>query len=260
MKLIDLTRRKFMQNAAALGLVATATPKLSFAAHHKVLRVRAASDIQDIDPGDPAASTDQDVMMAIFNKLVSYDPTSTNWGWELEAATSIEQLDPTHVRFTLMPGVEWTNGFGEMTSEDVKYSFQRIADPDFGSWARVDWEQLKEVQIVDKYTGIITLNEPFAPLFFSTLPYGSGTIICKNAVEALPDKKFTTNPPASSGPYKIKNWVPKQKLVFERHDAWPGAQPDFEEIHRGRVENWRAYVRVRWQCPSLSLRASVRLP
>ena len=28
----------------------------------------------------------------------------------------------------------------------------------------------------------------------------------------------------------------------------------------GRVENWRAYVRVRWQCPSLSLRASVRLP
>ena len=31
-------------------------------------------------------------------------------------------------------------------------------------------------------------------------------------------------------------------------------------IARGRVENWRAYVRVRWQCPSLSLRASVRLP
>ena len=28
----------------------------------------------------------------------------------------------------------------------------------------------------------------------------------------------------------------------------------------GRVENWRAYVRVRWQCPSFSLRASVRLP
>ena len=33
-----------------------------------------------------------------------------------------------------------------------------------------------------------------------------------------------------------------------------------DAVNWGRVENWRAYVRVRWQCPSLSLRASVRLP
>ena len=69
------------------------------------------------------------------------------------------------------------------------------------------------------------------------MPYGSGTIICKNAVEALPDKKFTTDPPASSGPYKIKEWVPKQKLVLERHAGWPGPQPDFEEIHILPIED-----------------------
>ena len=237
MHIVNLSRRKFMQGAAALGLIATATPRLARAEGHRVLRARSASDIQDIDPGDPAAGSDQDVMMAIFNKLVAYDPTSTNWGWELEAATSVEQLDPVHVRFTLMPGVEWTNGFGEMTSEDVKYSFERIADPDFGSWARVDWEQLKEVRIVDKYTGVITLNEPFAPLFFSTLPYGSGTIICKKAVDALPEKRFTTDPPASSGPYRIKRWVPKQQLVLERHAGWPGPKPDFDEIHILPIED-----------------------
>ena len=170
MKLINLTRREFMPSAAALGLVATATPKVSLGAHHKVLRVRSASDIQDIDPGDPAAGSDQDVMMAIFNKLVAYDPMSSNWGWEHEAATSIEQLEPTHIRFTLMPGVEWTNGFGEMTSEDVKYSFERSADPDFGSWARVDWEQLEEVQIVDKYTGIIAPGRRQLPV--PQVPHG----------------------------------------------------------------------------------------
>ena len=54
--------------------------------------------------------------------------------------------------------------------------------------------------------------------------------------------------------------------VCHASDAWPraGAVPagiaEPYRRHRGRVENWRAYVRVRWQCPALSLRGSIRLP
>lgn len=238
MKVLGLTRRRFLEMTAAAMTSLAAASSRTHAQGTKVLRVRSSADIQDIDPSNPAASEDQDVMMAVFNKLVSYK-TGTEWGWELEAATSIEQVDPTHVKFTLMPGVMWTNGFGEMTTEDVKYSFERLNNADF-TWTYVDWQTLKEVEIVDKYNGVITLKEPFAPLFNSTLPYGSGTIICKKAVEALPEKKFTTDPPATCGPYKIKSWAPKQKMVLARHDGWPGPKPDFDEVEIYPIEDGKA--------------------
>lgn len=234
MKVFPVTRRNFMAMASAAGVATIANSSHSWGQSEKVLRVRSQSDIQGIDPLNPAAAADQDVMMAVFNKLVSYKPlygsesADAGWGWELEAAASIEELDSTHVKFTLMPGIMWTNGFGEMTSEDVKYSFERHAKME--SWTAVDWDPLTEVQIVDKYTGIMVFSEPFAPLFNSTLPYGSGTIVCKAAVEQLDEKKFSVEPPATSGPYKIESWAPKQKLVLTRHDGWPGEKPEFDRI------------------------------
>jgi peptide/nickel transport system substrate-binding protein len=49
-------------------------------------------------------------------------------------------------------------------------------------------------------------------------------------VEQLPDQKFSVEPPATSGPYKIESWSPKQKLVLTRHDGWPGPRPTFDRI------------------------------
>ena len=233
-RIAPITRRQFLAAVGSTGVAAVSHPSLTWGSSEKVLRVRSNSDIQGIDPLNPAAGADQDVMMAVFNKLVAYKPilgsgsASGGWDWQLEAATSVEQVDPTHVRFTLMPGIMWTNGFGEMTTDDVKFSFERHAKQK--SWTAVDWDPLKEVKIVDKYTGILEFNKPFAPLFNSTLPYGSGTIVCKAAVEQLPDQKFSVEPPATSGPYKIESWTPKQKLVLTRHDGWPGPRPTFDRI------------------------------
>ena len=154
-RIAPITRRQFLAAVGSTGVAAVSHPSLTWASSEKVLRVRSNSDIQGIDPLNPAAGADQDVMMAVFNKLVAYKPilgsgsASGGWDWQLEAATSVEQVDPTHVRFTLMPGIMWTNGFGEMTTDDVKFSFERHAKQE--SWTAVDWDPLKEVKIVDKY-------------------------------------------------------------------------------------------------------------
>ena len=71
-----------------------------------------------IDPSERIDVNDERIMNIIFSRLVRHKE-GTAWGWELDAAESIEQVDPTHIRFTLRPEVMWTNGFGEMTSEDV---------------------------------------------------------------------------------------------------------------------------------------------
>ena len=43
---------------------------------------------------------------------------------------SIEQSeDGLEIAFKLKEGVQWHNGYGEVTTEDVKFSYERMIDP-----------------------------------------------------------------------------------------------------------------------------------
>jgi peptide/nickel transport system substrate-binding protein len=57
-----------------------------------------------------------------------------------------------------------------MTAEDVKFSYERMADPAQQSEYADDMAQLDHVEVTDKYSGVIVLKEPFAPLWTSSLP------------------------------------------------------------------------------------------
>ena len=189
-----------------------------------------------------AFSDDGETAFSLFPGLVRFKPTfepGQAWEWELDAATSIEQLDPTHIKFTLRPGIQWTNGFGEVTTEDVKYSYERIADPANGMPYQTDWESLDYVEIIDKYTGVLVQKEPFVGLWTMVLPFGRANIICKAATEAV-GGRFTTDPPATAGPYVIKEWVPKQRLILARDPQWNGRRPAFDEVHMIQIDDDKA--------------------
>ena len=227
---VKTTRRRFLQGSAALGATAMMNPGLSFSAEGSVLKIRSYSVFQILDPAFTLAAPEGWIGGAIFNKLVAFKP-GTEWETELDAAEYIEQVDDTHIEFRLRPGIMFTNGYGEMTAEDVKFSYERIIDPEMKSAYTGDWATLDRVEVTGKYSGTIVLKEPFAPLWWSTLPYGSGDIISKKATEAAGGSFKGMDVPAVSGPYQIKEWVQKQKLVLERNPVWNGPKPDFDEIH-----------------------------
>ncbi|MER9756251.1 hypothetical protein NKJ46_22950 [Mesorhizobium sp. M0166] len=74
-----------------------------------------------------------------YSQLTHYKPGS-EWGWELEAAEKIEQIDPTNLRFRLEKGITFTGGYGEMTARDAKFYFERLfknnspSKPNWGSF------------------------------------------------------------------------------------------------------------------------------
>ncbi len=235
MEWISLTRRNFLTSSTALGAAAAAGPRLAWGADHGVLTIRSYSALRILDPFHVLAAPEDWIMGAIFNKLVAFKP-GTVWETELDAAESIEQVDDTHITFALRPGITFTNGFGEMTAEDVKFSFERIADPANESPYLTDWITLDRVEVTDTYSGVIVLNEPFAPLWWSTLPYSSGNIVSKKAVEAV-GGEFEMEVPAASGPYVLKEWLPKQRAVLARNPQWTGPKPDFDEIVQIPIED-----------------------
>ena len=230
MQIFPFTRRKFLGGAAALGIASATEPRPAWSAGGtKILRVRHEKDIQNLDPVYNPSVEERNIKRAVLVKLITYK-NSDVWEWELDGAEHIEQVDPTHIKFRLRPGIIWTNGYGEVTSEDVKYSYERFLDPKLESpWAS-EWAQLDKVDVLDKYTGVIVLKQASATIWRLALPYTCGEIVCKQAVEAV-GGTFSTEIPATCGPYLIDQWVPQQKTILIRNPDWNGPRPDFDEVH-----------------------------
>jgi len=232
MKSPQLSRRQMLKTlgAATLGAVGAnlLASKASFAVDGKVLKIRNDGDIRNLDPANRGGWYDETVMFAIYSGLIQYK-SGDEWGWQLDAAETLEQTDPLTVPFKLKEGLMWTNGFGEVTAEDVKYSYERFADPRVSAVYGSDWAALDTVEVTGKYTGVIKLKRPFAPLFTSTMPHASGLIVCKAAVEAN-EGVILTDPLATSGPYKLAEWLPRERITLVLNELWTGPKPYFEEI------------------------------
>ena len=204
----------------------------------KVLKVRLYGDIQNLDPAFQISENDTVVANAVMNGLVRYCPNSYDLCNEL--AESIEQSkDGLEITFKLKEGVMWHNGYGELTTEDVKYSFERFIDPELDAAYADDWATLDHVEIIDKYNGKIILKEPFAPLWNSTLPVGSGTIISKKWVEEIGVEAFATNI-IGTGPYLFAEWRPQEKVILKMNPDYFGPEPYFDEIQLIPIEDDKA--------------------
>jgi peptide/nickel transport system substrate-binding protein len=224
-----LNRREILKalGAAAIG-TALLSQRAAFAVEGKVLKIRNDGDIRNLDPATRGGWYDETVMFAIYSGLCQYK-SGDEWGWQLDAAELLNQADATTIEFKLKPGLQWTNGFGEVTAEDVKYSYERFADKRVNAVYASDWDALDKVEITDKYSGIIRLKRPFAPLFTSTMPHASGLIVCKSAVEKA-GGVIATDPLATSGPYKLEKWLPRERIILTRNELWNGPKPYFDEI------------------------------
>lgn len=230
-----LSRRTMLKSVGAASLAALILPTQGFARPGGVLVVRAYGDLQVLDPAFRVSEPDADIIRAIFAGLVMRE-AGDKWGWRPMGASAIEQLDDKTIRFVLRDDINFTDGFGQATAEDVKFSIERIASPEMDSPYKDDWALLDRVEVKDKLSGLIHLNKPFAPLWNSTLPGTSGIILSKKAVEAA-GGRFETIPPAQSGPYLLKEWKPKQRTILEINPDWKGEKPAYDRIEILPIED-----------------------
>lgn len=239
MSVLKLTRRGFVASGSALAtLAATAGLPRAQAASGR-LRYRSYLAIESLDPAYRVSVPDGEVIENLFRGLITYQP-GDRWEWALDAAEEFEILDDTHIRFALRSGLGWTNGFGEVTADDVKFSFERIADPAMESPYRNDWAALDRVDVTGPRSGMIVLKHPFVPLMTTTVPTQSGVIVCKAAVEAMEGKRFDVRPPAVCGPYEIAELVDRQSVTLRARADWGGETPAFNEVHFIAIPDYNA--------------------
>ena len=152
------TRRRLIAGTAALAALPHGT---AHAQAKTAISVRIDRDVEVLDPAFRSGLQDGNIVRAITQRLVTVAPGGTG---ELvkDAAAELTQTSPTTIDFTLKPGQMFSDGFGEMTADDVKFSYERFIHPDASgkeSPYKGEWANLKEVQVLDRLRGRIGMGE-----------------------------------------------------------------------------------------------------
>lgn len=172
----------------------------------KQLIVAADQDPVGFDPHKTPAASSIRIYSLIYDRLVQMDKDmkivpalAKEWKFSDDAKT---------LTFTLNKGVKFHNG-REMTSEDVKYSFERILNPDTGSTVKSYFAGIEKIETPDPYTVVFQLSKPDAA-FLTNSTVASAAIVPKE-VEDLATEAVGT------GPYKLEKFEPGQYVLLKKN-------------------------------------------
>src|SRR5438105_3665419 len=181
-----MPKRLWLRLVALLLVVGMAlallTPLPVSAAKKKILHF-AAKEPESLDPHSSTQGPVQAMARFLYRGLTRFaikDGKVTTSEVEPDLAESwTVSEDGTEWTFKLRKGVQFHKGFGEMTAEDVKFSFERQLRRAPGTRFGVNLEVIKAIEVVDPYTVQITLKA-FDPVFpLRMAGYQQGYIVSK---------------------------------------------------------------------------------
>lgn len=118
--------------------------------------------------------------------------------------------------FHVRPGVKFHNG-AEVTSEDVKYSFERVRNPKTGAVNFDVFINVVSIETPDKYTVVVKLDKVFAPFLARLAEIGAGAVIPKGSGDMQGTR------PIGCGPFKFVSREFGNKAILARFDDyWQG--------------------------------------
>lgn len=216
---------------AAVAAVLMSGPALA----QEVLNIRlGARDIGSIDPALTKTGDDETVVLQIFNSLVA--PPRGTMDMDIEdlqpqLAESWEISDDKKVwTFHLRAGVKWQKGYGEVSAEDVKFSYERQMDPALGGVHGASFKDIASIEVLDPLTVQFTLKDTNAFFHASALTPGFGRfIVPQKAVEELGDQFGFS--PVGSGPFEFVEYRPQDRVILKANEDYFLGRPPMDELH-----------------------------
>ncbi len=128
--------------------------------------------------------------------------------------------------FYLEENVKWHDGEA-FTAEDVKFTIEAIMDSENGSENRSDFEDVKEITVIDAHTVCFKLSAPNAAF----LDYMAMPILPKHLVsgEDMQESDFFRSP-VGTGPYKLESWDVGQAITLIKNEAYFKGEGEIERI------------------------------
>jgi peptide/nickel transport system substrate-binding protein len=209
----------------------------------KTFRIGILGTLSQLDPALISSQVDYQVAEAIFNYLGrhTYNPPLGNDVLPELADWEVGDDAKTYI-FHLKKGVKFYGGYGELTTADVKYCWDRIADPKTASPYRADFLG-STVQIIDPYTIKISFDHNFPAFLSASVAFRPGFMISPKAYMELGDRWITR--PIGTGPFLFDNYQSGTSLTLKRNSDYWGPQPKVDQItYRYKVDDRTAVLAI----------------
>ncbi len=206
-------------------VVVTATPPPTPAAKKGGTLIAAyATDAKGVDPHKATNFSAFRVLELTYDSLLAFDKDlkvvpnlAESWKWSDDNKT---------VTLTLRKGVKFHSG-NPLTSEDVKYSFERILDEKTAAAARSYFTDITSMETPDANTIVFKLKQPVVSLL-AAMTGPNSAIVDKKAILGGADP---SKDDVGSGAFKIAKWEPNQKMTLTANkDFWIPGLPYLDGI------------------------------
>jgi peptide/nickel transport system substrate-binding protein len=166
----------------------------------------------------------------VYDMLIYYDEVNQKFipglaeNWEVST-------DAKTLTYHIRKGIQYQDGWGELTAEDVKYNIEKQAGKD--SVGKVEKARsIDSMDIPDPYTLVLHFRAP-QPTFFAELSLGGGGssqgIVSRKFVETV-GEDIASRKPIGSGPYKLLESLVGSYYKLEAVENHWRVVPEFKDI------------------------------
>jgi peptide/nickel transport system substrate-binding protein len=211
--------------SALLLLVLAAAPTAHLAAAQPAktggtLTVALDGEIDTIDPLKSVTIVGFQVYTQMYEGLVAANTTLDGVVPRLAESWDVSADGLTYT-FHLRQGVRFHNG-KDFKAEDVKATFDKVMDPNFGSPRRPNFTTVDHMDVIDDATVDFVLSHPYAPML---------TQIETLYIEPSGTDNDFSKTPIGTGPFKFVDWVTGQDITVARNmDYWQTGQPYIDSV------------------------------
>jgi peptide/nickel transport system substrate-binding protein len=199
---------------AGLGLTPAAAQDLT---------IGMASEATSLDPHFHNLATNSQVALHMFEALILRDEKLQ---MKPGLATSWRLIDDNTWEFKLRKGVKFHDG-SEFTVDDVIATFERAPNVPKSPSSFASYIRGKTIEKIDDHTMLIRTTTAF-PLMLNEL--STFVIHSKAAKDATTEDFNSRKATIGTGPYKITEYLPGDRIVMVRNDNYWGGKPAWGKI------------------------------
>ncbi|MBL0405508.1 hypothetical protein JKG68_16180 [Microvirga aerilata] len=228
-----MNRRQLLMSGVA-GAVVMGLPGGAGAQSQRPLRIgMSATNVNSLDPRKSVQNADNFVQRQIYDSLLDppYGTFDLDYEDVIKELAESWEVSPDSKSWTvkLKEGVKFHKNAGELTSEDVKYTYDSIMDRANSSTQRVYITDLDNVEIVDKYRIKFNLKQPNPNFHASGLISIIGSIIPKSVAGTMSMEQYARNP-IGTGPYELAGPVSGGAVTLKAFKDYYGKKPEIETV------------------------------
>lgn len=189
-------------------------------------RIAVGIDPDTLDPAGQTTTTVQNMVDYVVETLVGIDQNGDivprlAERWEVAP-------DGLTITLELRQGVTFHDGT-PFNAEAVKFSLDRVLDPEVTVPLRASYDVISEVEVVDEHTVRLHLSRP-SPALMSAMSTTAVGIISPASVEAEGNSYTAYQHPVGTGPYVFKEYAPGERVVVEKNPDYWGEKPYYDKV------------------------------